>query len=355
MAVKQKQQENKPAGLWSRLAIPVLLFFILALLAGGALFLINRDRPGQIYSYRHMALDTVLELRLEADSKREAEAVKDQVFAEIERLEASLSRSFGGSDISRVNAAAGKEAVTVSPETISVTSAALEYAALSEGAFDPTIAPLLDRWGFLDRRYRVPGPEEIEADLPLVNYRLLELNREQQTIFLPQAGMSLDLGGIAKGFIIDRGLAILSQAGIKHAFLNAGGDIGLLGTRPDGEPWRIGVLHPREENSFMAVVPVSGGAVVTSGDYERTFEVEGVQYHHILDPATGKPATQLVSVTIVASTATEADALSTAVFVLGPSRGMALVEQLPGVEAILVTPEMEILVSSGLKDIIELP
>ncbi len=353
MAVKRKQQGKRPAGLQPRLAAPAIIFFCLALLAGAVLFFINRDYPEQTYSYSHMAMDTVIELRLQAGSRREAEAVKDEVFAEMERLEALLSRSLEDSDVNRVNAAAGKEAVTVSPETMSLAGAALEYAALSEGAFDPTIAPLLDCWGFLDQRYRVPGPEEIEAVLPLVNFRLLELDRERQTIYLPEAGMSLDLGGIAKGFIVDRGLAVLSRAGIRHAFLNAGGDIGLLGTRPDGEPWRIGVRHPRVENSLMAVLPLNGGAVVTSGDYERTFELKGVRYHHILDPATGKPAAQLASVTIIAPTAMEADALSTAVFVLGPSRGLALVEQLPGIEAVLVTPEMEVLVSSGLKDIIE--
>lgn len=333
---------------------PVIVILGLAALTGAVLFFINRDTAGQTYNYHHMAMDTTIELRLQAQSRREAEAVKDEVFAEIVRLEGLFSRNLSGSDVERINHAAGKEAVAVSAETLTVAQAALEYSRLSEGAFDPTIAPLLNIWGFWDQRYRVPGPGEIEAVLPLVDYRLLEIDRKRGTVYLPEAGMSLDLGGIAKGYIVDRGMAVLSRAGIKHAFLNAGGDIALLGTKPDGDPWRIGVRHPREENEYIALIPLSGGAVVTSGDYERTFVEDSVRYHHILDPSTGQPALSLSSVTIVAPTAMEADALSTAVFVLGPRRGMALVEQLSGVEAVLVTADMEILISTGLQDTIML-
>ena len=165
---------------------------------------------------------------------------------------------------------------------------------------------------------------------------------------------SLDLGGIAKGYIVDRGLALLAQAGVENAFLNAGGDIAILGTKPDGTPWRVGIRHPRGADHYIAVLSMTGGAVVTSGDYERTFEAGGQRYHHILDPSTGYPAGDLTSVTITAPTATEADALSTAVFVLGPERGLALVESLPGVEAVLVTRDLEIMVSTGLVGKIEL-
>ena len=146
----------------------------------------------------------------------------------------------------------------------------------------------------------------------------------------------------------------LADTGIEHAYLDAGGDIGLLGPKPDGSPWRIGVRHPREAGQLIGVLTLSGGAVVTSGDYERAFTVDGKRYHHILDPATGLPATSLASVTMVAPTAMEADALSTAVFVLGPERGLALVESLPGAEAILVTPDLDVLVTTGLKDKLEL-
>ncbi len=350
--IQQGESSNPHAKSRRGLITPLLFILGLAALTGAVLFFINRDNPGQTYNYHHMAMDTTIELRLQADSRREADAVKDEVFAEMERLEELLSRSLSGSDVERLNRMAGKEAVEVSPETLLVVEAALEYSRLSEGAFDPTIAPLIDVWGFRDQQYRVPGQAEIESALSRVDYRLLQLDPEQGTLYLPEVGMSLDLGGIAKGYIVDRAMAVLSRAGIKHAFLNAGGDIALLGGRPDGDPWRIGVRHPREDNKNIAVLPLIGGAVVTSGDYERTFEEDSVRYHHILDPSTGQPALLLSSVTIVAPTTIEADALSTAVFVLGPRLGMALAEQLPGVEAVLVTAEMEILISSGLQDTI---
>jgi FAD:protein FMN transferase len=350
---QQRERPNQPVKPRRSFA-PFIFIIALAVLTGTVLFFINRDAPGvKTYNYHHLAMDTTIELRLQAESRRDADAVKDEVFAEMERLEKLLSRTLSGSDVDRINRAAGREALQVSPETMAVAQAALAYARLSEGAFDPTIAPLLNVWGFLDQQYRVPEPGEIEAALPLVDYTLLELDPQRGTIYLP-AGMSLDLGGIAKGYILDRGLAVLSRSGIRHAFLNAGGDIALLGVRPDGTPWRIGVRHPRRENQYIAVVPLSGMAVVTSGDYERTFEEGSVRYHHILDPSTGQPALSLSSVTIVAPTTMEADALSTAIFVLGPERGLALVEHLPGVEAVLVTAEMEILISSGLQDTIEL-
>ena len=334
---------------------PRLLFFItgLAVLIGATLFTASRGSPeGQFFNFHHMAMDTTIELRIQAESRREAEALSGQLFAEIKRLEALLSRTIPGSDLDLVNRMAGKEAVAVSPDTLAVARLAVQYAQLTEGAFDPTVAPLMDLWGFVGRQFRVPSPGELEEVLPRVDFSLVEIDSVNSTIYLPRAGMSLDFGGIAKGYIVDRGLELLKAAGIRSAFLNAGGDIGLLGSKPDGTPWRIGVSHPREDDQFSAVLPLSGVAVVTSGDYERFFEEGGVRYHHLLDPGTGRPARALSSVTVIAPTAVKADALSTALFVLGPEQGLALVERLPGVEAVLVTAGMEVLISTGLQEII---
>jgi len=306
------------------------------------------------FTYTHMTMDTVVELRFQAPGVRAAEEIRDKVFDEIERLEKLFSRSIPGSDVVAVNEHAGQRAVKVSPEVFYVTDQALEFAELSEGAFDPTVAPLTDLWGFFsDYEYRVPDPEEIEDTLQLVNYTLVELDPNDQTIFLPLSGMGLELGGIAKGFIVDRTLEILSEAGVENAFVNAG-DIGLLGTRPDGEPWRIGVRNPRDQRDMIAVLPLKNKAVDTSGDYERAFEEDGIRYHHILDPETGMPAKALASVTVIAATTMEADVLSTAAFVLGPEKGFELIEALPAVDGIFVTPELEITYTSGLEDSIEM-
>jgi len=165
--------------------------------------------------------------------------------------------------------------------------------------------------------------------------------------------MVLELGGLAKGFILDRAIAVLKNYLVRSAFINAGGDIALLGSRPDGEPWKLGILHPRAEKKILAVLEASDRAVVTSGDYERHFDRDGIAYHHIIDPKAGKPARKLASVTVIAATAAEADALSTAIFVLGPSEGLVLIERMPGVEGVLVTPELKVFVSSGMEGIIE--
>jgi len=345
-AVKQAQR-RKLTGPY--LIIPVLVLFVLFLY----LFFQNNSSGRLEVSYR-TTMDTSVELRFVPGSNKEFVQVREAVFTEIERLEELFSRSISGSEISQINNSAGRRPVSVSPEVIFVTEKAIYYASLSSGAFDPTIAPLIDLWGFLGQNYRLPGITEIEETLPLVDYTLLEIDSSRSTIYLPREGMSLELGGIAKGYIVDQALQVLIRAGIEHAFINAGGDIGLIGAKPDGSPWRIGVRHPRKENEIIAVLPAIGGAVVTSGDYQRTFEEDSISYHHILKPETGMPSRELVSVTILAPTATEADALSTAVFVLGPARGMALIESMPLVEGVLITPDLKLLVSSGLEGIIEI-
>lgn len=329
--------------------IPVLFLLIIVV------YFFPQARPiNELHVYFRVAMDTSVELRFTSHSSNSAVEIERKVFAEIERLENIFSRSIESSDVSMINNSAGRRAVPVSAEVFYVAERGVDFARLSGGAFDPTIAPVIDLWGFPDQEYRVPAEGELKNILPLVDYTRIEFDREYSAICLPDDKMALELGGIAKGFIIDQVLQILGEAGVQHAFINAGGDIGLIGDHPDGKPWRIGVRHPREDDNIIAILPASGGAVVTSGDYERAFEEKGVMYHHILDPETGMPAGDLVSVTIMAETVIEADALSTAVFALGPERGMALIEELPGVEGILITNDIDILVSSGLKGVVEL-
>ena len=331
-----------------------LHFFIPVLLLAIVLYFSHPGRSSNnLHVISRLTMETSIEVRLTDGRNESAEEIAEKIFAEIERLEKLFSRSIQGSDIGMINSSAGLHPVQVSEEVFYVTERAIDFATLSDGAFDPTIAPLIDIWGFLGQEFRVPSEKELENSIALVDYNKIELNKEQSAIYLPDARMSMELGGIAKGFIVDRALQVLTETGVQNAFINAGGDIGLIGSSPGGDPWKIGVRHPRD-NKIIAVLPASGGAVVTSGDYERAFEEDGARYHHILNPRTGRPAIDLISVTIIAETVIEADALSTTVFVLGPARGMALIEELPGVEGILITPDLEILVSSGLEGIVEL-
>ncbi|MFO7951991.1 MAG: FAD:protein FMN transferase [Bacillota bacterium] len=333
---------------------PIFVIPLLFLIVLGGYFYYNAFYALANHEYTKIAMDTVVELRIQVRGEEEAAHIKEQVFEEMERLEGLFTRTLKGSDVYRVNEHAGQKPVKVSPEVFQLTEKALEYARLSDGAFDPTIAPITDLWGFLGQEYRVPPDQELKDKLSLVDYEKIELNYEESKIYLPEKGMALELGGIAKGFIVDQAIEILLTKGIEHAFINAGGDIGLIGSRPDGEPWRIGVRNPRHEQEMIAVLPVSDLAVVTSGDYERAFEEDGTRYHHILDPETGMPAEELASATILAESVAEADVLSTAIIVLGPERGMEIIEQKAGVEGILVTPDLEVEISSGIEDLVEL-
>ncbi len=345
--------ENK-SGRVAKYIKPVYVIPLLVLVLMFGYFYTRTFYAVDTFTYTHMTMDTVAELRFQARGVRDAEEIRDQVFAEIERLEELFSRSIPDSDVAKINDHAGQRPVQVSSEVFYVLEQALEYAEMSGGAFDPTVAPLTDLWGFFsDQDYRVPEPEEIENTLDLVDYSLVELDPEEQTIYLPVSGMALELGGIAKGFIVDEALEILIEAGVENAYVNAG-DIGLLGRRPDGEPWRIGVRNPRDERDMIAVLPLEDRAVDTSGDYERAFEEDGVKYHHILNAQTGMPATELASVTVIADETMKADVLSTIAFILGPEEGYDLIEEMAGIEGIFVTPDMEITYTSGLQDTIEL-
>ncbi len=325
-----------------------------AIIAAVIAFMIMQDRStDNLHSAYRVTMDTSVDLQFAHENRGFASSLEDEVFTEIDRLEKLFSRTIEDSDINLINSSAGEKPARISEEVLHVIEKALYYARLSEGYFDPTIAPLIDTWGFLGQQFRLPDQGEIDSAMELVDFNLVQVDRNSYTVFLPERGMSIELGGIAKGYIVDRALDILKNAGIEHAFINVGGDIGLIGSKPDGEPWRIGVRHPRED-AIVAVFPLSDGAVVTSGDYQRYFTENEVNYHHLLDPNTGYPARKLISVTVVADTVLEADALSTAIFIMGPEKGLTLLENLPGVEGLLITPEFDILLSSGLEDLVEL-
>ena len=240
-------------------------------------------------------------------------------------------------------------------DTLYVVKRAREYGDLSHGRFDAAIGPLVRLWGIGTDRAKVPSPEEIAAARSLVDYRDVEVNESAGTVRLRKAGMALDLGAIAKGFAADRAAEALVKRGVKSAFIDLGGNILVVGSRPDGSPWRVGIQDPwSERGATFAVVPVRNMAVVSSGIYERFFEQGGRRYHHIIDPDTGYPAeTGIVSATVLARHAVDADALSTTVFLLGPSDGMKLITRLAGVEAVVVTDDRQVIISPGLRGVIE--
>jgi FAD:protein FMN transferase len=280
-----------------------------------------------------------------------AQAATAELFQEFERLENLMSVWREGSDVLRLNAAAGEGAVSLSPEVIEVLDLARRYSELSGGKFDVTFGPLSGVWRFdQDQDNVVPDPAAVAAKLPLIGWEDLVVDPAAGTAQLRRKGMSVHLGGIGKGYAVDHGAAILRSRGIENFLIQSGGDM-YVGGHPEGRAWRLGIQDPRgPEDTPFAVVELTNATFSTSGDYERFFMKDGRRYHHIIDPDSGQPAMASRSVTIVASRAVDADALSTAVFILGPEAGMALIERLPDVEGVIVDARNEVRVSSGLKD-----
>ena len=273
------------------------------------------------------------------------------VFQEFERLENLMSVWREGSDVLRLNAAAGEGSVTLSPEVIEVLGLARHYSELSQGKFDVTFGPLSGLWRFdHDQDEVIPDVAAIAAKVSLIGWEDLIVDRAAGTAHLRRKGMSVHLGGIGKGYAVDHAAALLRSHGFENFLIQSGGDM-YVGGHPEGRTWRLGIQDPRgPEDTPFAVVELTNATFSTSGDYERFFIKGGRRYHHILDPDTGQPAMASRSVTIVTSRAVDADALSTAIFILGPQAGMALIEQLPDVEGVIVGARNEVLVSSGLKD-----
>lgn len=286
------------------------------------------------------------------------DAVFDAAFGRVREIQDKMSLQYDDSELNEINRAAGREPVEVSGETFTVIEAALEYAELSHGTFNIALGPIIQAWGIAGDNPRRPPDEELLELLELTDYRDVELDRDARTVFLRREGMVLDLGGIAKGYAADEAARVLEEQGVDHGLIDFGGDIRAIGSRrPDGERWRIGIQDPSDTSrgAFVGVLGLDRPSVVTSGDYERFLELNGEVFHHIIDPQTGKPAVSgLRSVTVETNDTMKADIHSTAVFVLGLERGLEYLEQLNGVEAILVTSDDEVYITAGLEDTFEL-
>lgn len=257
----------------------------------------------------------------------------DGVIAEMHRIDNDMSPWIKSSELFRLNRDAAEKNVPVSDEFFDLIQTSIKYSRLTGGAFDITFASV----GFLyDYRAGVrPDSQQRDQATALINYRNLQLDKVHHTIRYSLPGVRIDLGGIAKGHAVDRSIALLQALGIEQALVTAGGDSRTIGERW-GRPWSIGVRHPDDADKLVAVIPLQDVAVSTSGDYQRYFDEDGIRYHHIIDPASGDSARELRSVTIIGPDATTTDALSTSVFILGVQKGLGLVNQLPGVDAILV-------------------
>ena len=323
-----------------RRAWPIAPLLVLAVVWTVATFLPTTSQDDLVPERRAW---TLMGTTLEATVYRPASATSlagadlEAVYSAVVEIDQRMSLYRPDSELVALNAQAGKDSIKVSAPTFQVLQTAQHYSGLSGGAFDITVQPLVELWGFYRmERTSIPPLAKIQAVLHQVGTERLDLDAEARTAALA-TGSRVDLGSIAKGYAVDRAIAALRARGVPAALIDLGGNIGVLGQLPDGRPWTVGIKHPRG-NRLIGLLRFREGAIATSGDYDRYFEVEGRRFSHLLDPRTGWPAEGLYSVTVVAPNATAADALSTAAFVLGPERGIGLLAACQGVEGVLVHP-----------------
>lgn len=284
-------------------------------------------------------------VELWSEDRARGEAAISSVFDDMRRIDRLMSTWKEDTEISKVNREASQHPVKISEELFRLLQESVKYSELTQGVFDITYASV----GYLyDFRKRVhPDQQQIEAALPGVDWRQMVLDEKNFTVFFRRPGMRIDLGGIAKGYAVDRGIEILRQQGFTRAMVNSGGDTRIIGDR-FGKPWVVGVRDPDREGKWYLRLPLTDTAFSTSGDYERFFDEDGIRFHHIIDPKTGDSARKCRTVTVIAPTATRTDALTKSVFILGPEEGIAFIDTLPDVEAVAVGPDGKVHYSRGL-------
>jgi len=280
-----------------------------------------------------------------APDRLSGEVAINAVFSDMRRIDMLMSTYKPESEISRVNRDAARAPVRVSAELFSLIQTSIQYSELSKGAFDITYASVGYLYDY--REHRRPDAASIANALPTVDYRQLKLDPAARTIGFGKPGMRIDLGGIAKGYAVDRGIEILKRRGYGRAMVNAGGDTRVMGDR-FGKPWMVGIRHPDRKDDVVLRLPLEDAAFSTSGDYERYFDEGGVRYHHIIDPKTGQSPHAVRSATIISSNATRTDGLSKTVFILGPVAGIAFINSLADADAVVVAADGKVTYSKGL-------
>ncbi|MPQ31609.1 FAD:protein FMN transferase [Clostridium estertheticum] len=288
--------------------------------------------------------------QLKAYGKKATKAIEESIIKVCE-IDNKMSVFKNDSEISKINTNAGNKPQIVSNDTYYVIQKAIKYCRLSEGAFDITIGPIVALWGIGKEGQQIPSSNEIKEKLKIVNYKDIVLDKDDRSIFLKNKKQEIDVGGIAKGYAADEVKNVMIKNGIKSALINLGGNILTLGTKIDGTPWGVGIQDPfKTRGEFALIISVINKSVVTSGNYERYFEVEGKRFHHIINPSTGDPSeSDIVGATIISDNSIDGDGLSTGVYIMGVQKAIKLIEEIEGVDAILITKSKEIYVTSGME------
>ena len=314
------------------------------------------------YTQEELLMDTYIKITAYGTDQKVLEEAVTKAFLSIEELEKITNRYYApgtdeyqNSDICQLNEKAGLEEVKVSADTYEIIKKALYFGELSQGSFNIAIGPVMDLWGFGGNNKKVPEDDLLEEALKLTNLKDIALNDEQKSVFLTKPGMKLDLGGVAKGYGAAKAAEILKTEGIEKALIDAGGNIVVIGEKEPDQSWKIAIQDPSDLKKYFGVLKLTDQAAVTSGDYQRYFESEGIRYHHIIDPATGKPGNKGSSVTVVAEDSAIADILSTTLFVLGKEKAVELAAKLNmdgrfgNIEFVFIEKDGSYYVSQGLE------
>lgn len=317
----------------------------------------------QMYKESRILMDTFCSITVVTTSEEKARKAIEAGFHEIQKLETLLNYFSPESELSAINAAAGINAVKVSNETLEIVKKAMDIAAYSEGAFDPTVAPVIRLWKFSKDPSDsvIPAADAVERAVKLAGFRKVAIENSASEIYLKEKGMEMDLGGIAKGYAADKAAEVIKSLGIESALIAIAGDIRGFGSNASGQPWKVGIQNPRPESAserpwedIFATVRLKDSAISTSGDYQRFFILEGKRYHHILDPHTGYPAASgLISSTVIAPEGYLTDGLSTAVFILGAEKGIQLLDS-KGLGGVLVDKGKRVYITKNLENNVDI-
>lgn len=333
----------------------ILIIIISILAVAGIVFIVNKNsrggEPEDVYhSPTTFAMDTTVDITIHGRKEETARKDAEASIELIKTIESLTSRFDSGSDTVTINSSAGTAPVKADPETIEIIEKAILKSQQLEGAFDITIAPVANIWGFYDKNFRVPDSAMINSVLPLVDYRHVAVDSANGTVMLMSSGMEIDLGGVAKGYAVEKVCALLRERGVKSALVNFGGAVGAIGKRSDGKPWVIGIKDPRgNAGDIIGDLELTDAYVSSSGDYERYFEENGKRYFHIFDPKTGRNPDTVMAATVAGSSALEADILSTAFIVLGVERSLETLKSMAGFEAVIIDSSGSVNVSPGMK------
>ncbi|WP_372775192.1 FAD:protein FMN transferase [Mangrovibacterium sp.] len=313
------------------------------------LFQVITCQAQEAFNKTVLLMGSRFDITVVAMNATEGDKYIETAIAEISRIEKLISSWDNNSQTSKINQNAGIQPVKVDQELFDLISRSIAISSVTDGAFDISYASMDKIWKFDGTMTLMPTKQEIQKSVEKVGCQKISLNPENQTVFLPQVGMKIGFGAVGKGYAADKTKKLLMEMGVTAGIINASGDMNTWGTKPDGTEWTVAITNPMNKNKAFALLPLKQGAVVTSGDYEKYVEFDGIRYAHIINPKTGYPSQGIISVTVFAPSAELADALATSIFVMGVEVGLDRVNQLPKVECIIIDTEGTIFQSQNIK------